>query len=200
MTKSRGGVWSHTSRWINPSACLPRITSLKLSSTGATSIGPSLTSNWDSVRKKFMGVFWKVLKDNPGPYTQCDDTGWFHGLIKLITWSNERSALLLQQAIDRLKGLWNGANLYVNSIEENPQWPTTNDILTSPLTIWWWPRFPTPMGLSEGSLSSWTLCHHFARAVEKSTMDLNTISVQIYRGNEKKHAVQDENEPTVEAM
>ncbi|XP_037815686.1 uncharacterized protein LOC119606315 [Lucilia sericata] len=37
--------------------------------------GAMSPSRWDIVRKKLMGVFWEVLKQNPGPPPQCEDGG-----------------------------------------------------------------------------------------------------------------------------
>lgn len=80
-------------------------------------------ANWELVRKSLMKVLGLVLKNNPGPFPQCEDAGWFRGRVKLMACSNDRSALLLKQAIGLLGGLWEGAKLDVVSPEEIPRRP-----------------------------------------------------------------------------
>ena len=96
-------------------------------------------TNWDIVRRKLMGVFWKVLKENPGPSPQCDDAGWYRSRVKLMACSNERSAMLLKQAIALLDGLWEGARLDVVSIDEIPRlepWPVYRTNHPNPRRSW----------------------------------------------------------------
>ncbi|XP_046805220.1 uncharacterized protein LOC124419501 [Lucilia cuprina] len=80
-------------------------------------------SNWDEVKQKLMGVFWQVLKENPGTPPQCDDAGWFQGHVKLMTCADERSALLLKSAISLLGEVWGGSKLDVVTPEEIPRRP-----------------------------------------------------------------------------
>ncbi|XP_037809638.1 uncharacterized protein LOC119602278 [Lucilia sericata] len=91
--------------------------------------GAMSPSRWDIVRKKLMGVFWEVLKQNPGPPPQCEDGGWFHNRVKLMACSNERSALLLKQAVSLIKDPWEGAKLEVVSVDEIPRRPRSTAII-----------------------------------------------------------------------
>ncbi|XP_065356217.1 uncharacterized protein LOC135950613 [Calliphora vicina] len=80
-------------------------------------------SNWDMVKQKLVGVFWKVLKENPGTPPQCDDAGWYQGHVKLMSCVDERSALLLKTAVASLGEVWPGSRLEVVSVSEIPRKP-----------------------------------------------------------------------------
>ncbi|XP_065364430.1 uncharacterized protein LOC135957581 [Calliphora vicina] len=79
--------------------------------------------NWDMVKQKLVGVFWKVLKENPGTPPQCDDAGWYQGHVKLMSCVDERSALLLKTAVASLGEVWPGSRLEVVSVSEIPRKP-----------------------------------------------------------------------------
>ena len=76
---------------------------------------------WDLVKQKLLGVFWKILKDNPGPPPQCDDIGWYQGHVKLMACVDERSASLLKLAVNEIGEVWEGAGLDVVSVSEIPR-------------------------------------------------------------------------------
>ena len=78
---------------------------------------------WVLIRQKLLGVYWQILKENPGPSPQNDDAGWFQGHIKLLACTSERSALLLQLAVASLGELWPGARLDVVPVGEIPRRP-----------------------------------------------------------------------------
>ncbi|XP_065354912.1 uncharacterized protein LOC135949315 [Calliphora vicina] len=80
-------------------------------------------SNWDMVKQKLVGVFWKVLKENSGTPPQCDDAGWYQGHVKLMSCVDERSALLLKTAVASLGEVWPGSRLEVVSVSEIPRKP-----------------------------------------------------------------------------
>ncbi|XP_037828129.1 uncharacterized protein LOC119616054 [Lucilia sericata] len=87
----------------------------------SNSDGAISQDKWGIIRQRMLGVYWKILKENPGPAPQNDDAGWFQGHIKLLACSNERSALLLKLAIESLGEVWPGAMLDVVPVCEIPR-------------------------------------------------------------------------------
>ncbi|XP_037824203.1 uncharacterized protein LOC119612468 [Lucilia sericata] len=89
----------------------------------SNSDGAISQEKWGTIRQKMLGVYWKILKENPGPAPQNDYAGWYQGHIKLLACSNERSALLLKLAIQSLGEVWPGARLDVIPVSEIPRRP-----------------------------------------------------------------------------
>lgn len=82
------------------------------------------------MKQQMMGVFWKILSENPGAPPQCDDAGWYQGHVKLMACVDERSALLLKLAIGAIGEIWEGARLDVVLVSEIPRRPRS--IVTIP--------------------------------------------------------------------
>lgn len=86
---------------------------------------------WDVVNHKLSGVFWRILKENPGPPPQCADAGWYHGRVKLMACADERSASLLKLAITAIGEAWDGARLEVIPTDEIPKRPRSIAVIPS---------------------------------------------------------------------
>ncbi|XP_065354495.1 uncharacterized protein LOC135962813 [Calliphora vicina] len=84
---------------------------------------------WLKIRQGMLGVYWKILKENPGPSPQNDDAGWYQGHVKLLACTNDRSALLLKLAIASLGELWPGAKLDVIPVNEIPRRPRSVTVI-----------------------------------------------------------------------
>ncbi|XP_037821028.1 uncharacterized protein LOC119610028 [Lucilia sericata] len=74
-------------------------------------------------------VYWKILKENPGPSPQNDDAGWYQGHIKLLACTNERSANLLKLAVTSIGEVWPGAKLDVIPVSEIPRRPRSITVI-----------------------------------------------------------------------
>ncbi|XP_037819692.1 uncharacterized protein LOC119609080 isoform X2 [Lucilia sericata] len=173
-------------------------------------------SRWDIVRKKLMGVFWEVLKQNPGPPPQCEDGGWFHNRVKLMACSNERSALLLKQAVSLIKDPWEGAKLEVVSVDEIPRRPRSTAIIPAephkkaailellqvgnpdlPTQDWKVVRVSQPVGssrrivviLNQESLAP------LREKQGKVYYGFESIFLRVYRGDDKELLEQDDPDP-----
>ncbi|XP_065370822.1 uncharacterized protein LOC135962846 [Calliphora vicina] len=178
-------------------------------------------ANWDMVRRKLMGVFWRVLKENPGPPPQCDDAGWYRGRVKLMACSNERSAMLFKQAVALLDGLWEGARLDVVSVDEIPRRPRSTarvpDEPAKPEEILELLRIGNPdipthdwmvarVSESEGGYRRITVIMNqeslapLRKNLGKVYYGFESIFLRVYRGDDKGKLVQDDIEPTPDDM
>ncbi|XP_055386846.1 uncharacterized protein LOC129615597 [Condylostylus longicornis] len=79
--------------------------------------------NWRKVEKQLMINFCQVMKENPGPYPSCRDSGWHQGYIKLVTCADQRSADLYTKAIQKIGEIWPGARLAVIAKDQIPGRP-----------------------------------------------------------------------------
>ncbi|XP_046808734.1 uncharacterized protein LOC124420333 [Lucilia cuprina] len=84
---------------------------------------------WLIIRQKMLEVYWKILKENPGPSPQNDDAGWYQGHIKLLACTNERSANLLKLAVTSIGEVWPGAKLDVIPVSEIPRRPRSITVI-----------------------------------------------------------------------
>nr|AMS38349.1 hypothetical protein [Bactrocera tryoni] len=78
---------------------------------------------WKRVAAAISSVFLKVVKENPGPPPKCVSAGWHHGLHKLTSCADERSAILYKKAVSQVGEVWKGARLEAVAKEDLPLRP-----------------------------------------------------------------------------
>ncbi|XP_046804588.1 uncharacterized protein LOC124419399 [Lucilia cuprina] len=178
--------------------------------------GAMSPSRWDIVRKKLMGVFWEVLKQNPGPPHSVRTAVGFYNRVKLMACSNERSALLLKQAVSLIKDPWEGAKLDVVSVDEIPRRPKSTAIIPAephkkaailellhvgnpdlPTQDWKVVRVSQPVGSSRRIV--WILNQESLAPLRekqgKVYYGFESIFLRVYRGDDKRLLEQDDPDP-----